>query len=255
MVSLSAALFCYGWLELTTITNESYYAAFTFCGVMGIYNFHRLVKMSQRSGSVWMSWVAEKSKWLWILVLLCFIIGTVLFFTELWNGRYNVIFLLFAALLLSLWYIIPMRGKTLRKLPFFKSPVIALNWVLIICVFPVVNEGVDLVPFILPICLIWLFVVALTIPFDVRDLQYDGSGNFTIPQFIGRQNSMRLGMFLVLLFFSTFGYLFHQWNNPFYYLTAAVTFLLFLFAPKQLNDNYCALFDLSIGLLGLSLLY
>ena len=44
-----------------------------------------------------------------------------------------------------------------------------------------------------------MFLIAVTIPFDVRDLPFDSKTLKTIPQIIGEKNSIRLSLFLLFL--------------------------------------------------------
>ena len=45
----------------------------------------------------------------------------------------------------------------------------------------------------------FLFVFAITIPFDIRDLEYDAGKLRTIPLFFGEKKSKFLAVFLILI--------------------------------------------------------
>ncbi len=108
--------------------------------------------------------------------------------------------------LISLAYIIPSkRNIGLRWIPNFKIFIIAVCWTLL-ATLPI---QASIIQNPTPYVAVWLFIIALTIPFDIRDLKSDPKTLRTIPQLIGLQASIGLSicclsLALILLTISKF---------------------------------------------------
>ncbi len=110
--------------------------------------------------------------------------------------------LLLIPCLLSLAYVLPFLGKNrrLRDLHYIKIFLIALVWSWLTVVFPIKAQEL-----IIPQQSLWLlflertfFVFAITIPFDIRDIQIDRYNEVkTIPAVLGAQRSKWLALVLL----------------------------------------------------------
>ena len=113
-------------------------------------------------------------------------------------------------------YILPLfAGKSLRHFPVVKLISVAIVWVLIIMVLPLyLDEGLlfngeykihlrnahyEEFYFGLRSLQLFFLVIALCIPFEIRDLKYDDEKLKTLPQMIGVQKSKLIGVGLCLL--------------------------------------------------------
>lgn len=153
---------------------------------------------------------------------------------------------LIVAALLSLAYVLPVfRGKRLRDLPFVKIFTIAPVWAFVTVILPVQEYGNILDSHVKLMFLERaLFVFALTIPFDIRDIDVDIQTNVkTIPLSIGVQKAQYLAILaLVSCIFIVFSL-----NNQDVYsfkntiallLTYIVSILVVGFTRKDRNDYY-----------------
>ncbi len=105
----------------------------------------------------------------------------------------NLKFIIFA--LLSLFYILPIKKEFgLRWIPSIKIFIICTSWTLL-CL-SLIDPPLDH-PFT-PL-IIWLFIFAITLPFDIRDLYSDRLNLKTIPQVIGTKSSIKLAQLCLLL--------------------------------------------------------
>ena len=100
----------------------------------------------------------------------------------------------------------------------------------------------------------YAYVLAVTIPFDIRDLKYDWPSQKTIPQFFGIFGAKAIGVIL-LLFFD--GYMISILDdlmfNPLFHSAVVIQIVLVIYMNEKRPDSYCAgLIDGSIALLGLS---
>lgn len=111
---------------------------------------------------------------------------------------------------ISLGYALPViPGKfgfqSLRKIPRLKIWLIAVVWILVIAVVPLIDisqehGSIGMVASGLYIAQQGLLVLALTIPFDVRDLEVDDADQKTLPMVLGVGRSLRLAQVLIVLF-------------------------------------------------------
>lgn len=102
----------------------------------------------------------------------------------------------------------------------------------------------------------YAYVLAVTIPFDIRDLKYDSKSQKTIPQVMGVNASKVLSIALLFACMSLlFALVPALKENYLFYLAVGIQMLLVGFMSESRSDLYCAGYiDGSIALLGLSYL-
>lgn len=93
--------------------------------------------------------------------------------------------------------------SALRELPYVKLPLVALVWTLVTVLYPAVQAENQIE---LPSAFVLIygverlfFVLALTIPFDVRDMHLDSQRLRTLPMVIGRRSSGYVAIAILLL--------------------------------------------------------
>jgi 4-hydroxybenzoate polyprenyltransferase len=110
----------------------------------------------------------------------------------------------------------------LREVPLAKIFIISFVWSATCILLPVIQAGlkVDLVTIAVLIFERFLFVFAITIPFDIRDMESDArSGLKTLPILIGEKKSIMISSLALVLFIGICSI--HYFNtNQFYYATA-----------------------------------
>lgn len=168
-----------------------------------------------------------------------------------WNGK--TIFLLVCSSLISTFYIVRFAGVNLRELPYIKIHMIALSWAGMLILFPMINESISEHVVVYTIAH-YLYVVGVTIPFDIRDLKYDKAMQRTIPQVLGVNWARILSAFLILSFSLLMLYTAPSlWYSPLFYLAIAIQLALAIGMNENQSDVYCAGgIDGAIALLGLS---
>lgn len=120
-------------------------------------------------------------------------------------------FIFYAGLLgvFTLLYTLPIlpNHTNLRQLKIIKILVIAIVWAFATAGLPLVDQA-DFNPTAgFRILNYGLFVLAIIIPFEIRDLKYDDPNLGTLPQLIGIKKSKALGYLLLLLFLGVSLYL------------------------------------------------
>jgi hypothetical protein len=145
--------------------------------------------------------------------------------------------------LITALYIFTIKQANLRQIPGTKALWISIVWTIIAVVIPKLTldsfSWLDLHYFIL--------FYALTIPGDMRDMEFDNPKMKTIPQLIGNRKSKLLFYFLLILFLMI-NYLLKD-RNPIE-ISLVLLFSLILFA-KRFSLRY-ALIDGILLILGIS---
>jgi 4-hydroxybenzoate polyprenyltransferase len=114
-------------------------------------------------------------------------------------GFFSII-LLGASALVSLFYVLPIKNKSLRDIPHLKIHLISLICLIAIGFFQLINENDFELKNWLFVGAHYFFILAIAIPFDIRDLQHDNFSQKTIPQVFGERKSKLLSLFLLLLY-------------------------------------------------------
>ncbi len=174
---------------------------FVFFSTIAIYNLQRLIKHFYKKQN-------HNSRHLWFYKYHSFVLSLVIM-TGL--GSSVLAFYLFTIKdfiylipfgLASLFYAVSIfpNQKSLRDLPFLKIFLIASTWAVCAVVLPLVV--LDLYfgyhTFLLFLTIL-TYILAVTIPFDIRDLKLDKSTTKTIPQILGINKSINLSLVLLLL--------------------------------------------------------
>ena len=193
----------------------------------------------------------EHSFYLKCLVGIFGVIGLISF--VLLIGKFEIIPLVLLAGFVSLIYVIPFRKKSLREIAYLKSPLIAFVWTTIIIAFPWVNEyGISSTIFPELLAYFYYFV-ALTIAFDIRDLEHDFPTQKTTPQVVGITRAKVFSVMLILLFVWIIAIVNEYMRYNFlFYGGSLSSLLLILGINKQRKEGYYALIDASMMVIGLS---
>ena len=145
-------------------------------GILAVYNLHRWYKLMLVSGA------SDKHCLLNGLVgLVSLLVSSVLFMLVLKDLITQLLFGDF--FFISIWYVYPLFGIKLREIRMFKGFLVAVVWTVVVAVFPMFYaQQPAALNFIIGL---FLFLLALTIPFDIRDIRKDGPGKITLPQVVG----------------------------------------------------------------------
>ena len=170
-----------------------YFFLFVFFGTITGYNF---VKYSKLAGMYHRS-LAHSLKTIQIFSFLSF--GIVTF--SLFHLPFRVLWITSIFGVFTLLYVVPIfKQKNLRSLSGFKIFVVALVWAGVTVLAPLAMTEITLTSnIVLTFLQRFLFVIVLTLPFEIRDLQYDLVGLQTFPQRLGIKRTKILGLTFLAL--------------------------------------------------------
>lgn len=239
------------------------YLFLIFFATLFEYNLHRLITIvtnKEALNSDKHKWVKENLIAFYLLVFFS-ISG---FIYAAYMAKRDVLITLAPLALITVFYSIPVFGNKknifrLREIPYLKIFLIAIVWSFTTILLPViqVNNVYNKIHIITMLSERFLFIFAITIPFDIRDLKSDKqSGLKTIPLYFNENKSMVISYFSLLFFFLItiihniiLNYQFIIWA----FGISALTTFIFLQNKriKNLNYYYYGILDGTILLQGL----
>lgn len=256
VVALSAGILSAGFsYEIGWNENYWLFGLFAFFATLAVYNGQRLFKVSQVT-TPWLVWVQKHFNGIVLLTAISSVISLILgLILVAYADLVRIAIWMAPAVVISFLYVFRIQGKNLRDIPHLKIHLIAFSWVCILLLFPMITHFVNLNhPSVFGVIISsYLYVLAVTIPFDIRDLKYDSDSQKTIPQVLGEFWSKVLAIALlsisaiILVVLTPISA-----SNLWFYLAYGVQLVLVLMMHKDRSDLYCAgWIDGAIGLLGL----
>lgn len=170
------------------------------------YNFIRFYEIKKDGLSWFRNWFFEHSKILVLLSFLSFLATIYLVFFKAFNLK--ALFVLIPFGFMTLFYVLPIfkfknSELSFRNFPRIKIFSIAFSWAGVSVLFPLYEKGVL---FNLNIWIEFIqrtfILMAIIIPFDIRDANSDGLYLKTIPQTLGIKSAKLVAYSLLVLFLS-----------------------------------------------------
>jgi 4-hydroxybenzoate polyprenyltransferase len=214
------------------------YLFLIFFATLCEYNVHRFITVITKKAALESpkhKWVKDNLIGFYLLVFLS-VTG---FFAVALMAKREVLFGLAPIAVLTLFYSIPVYGnkKTifrLRGIPYLKIFMISFTWSAVTILLPVVQTGYQFHPGHVALMLIerFIFVFAITIPFDTRDMEADKAAKLkTLPLLLGEHVAMTLSYASVIVF-AAICIVHYTYMKEFFILIAmvisAITTLVFL---------------------------
>ncbi|QCE40388.1 hypothetical protein [Psychroserpens sp. NJDZ02] len=203
-VHVALAVYALSWVTLKKfeVDYDSSVLWFNFYATITGYNFVKyfgIAKWHHRSLASWLRVTQVFS--LGCFILMCYyalqLAEEALILIAIFGG---VTFLYAIPFLPKKWYLDTQQN--LRDISGLKVYVIALVWSGVTVILPLVNNQVSFSEdVIVSVIQIFIFVIALMLPFEIIDLRYDSLKLATIPQKIGVKRTKLLGFVLLLIFY------------------------------------------------------
>ena len=180
-----------------------------FCFSFFTYNFQRFIKFRailntfSKPGTR-LKWMMRKKALLTITSIIAGIIGLICssFITPL------CFLILIPMGGLSTFYVVPLvpfykKSPTLRGIPYLKIFIIGFVWSIIVVGLPILNSQNAFyfkLDHLIAFIFVFIFTIAITLPFDIRDIDYDKNSELkTIPRLLGIRKTVLLSQFLLIL--------------------------------------------------------
>jgi len=221
----------------------SYSPYFVFFSTLLAYHFIRVFENCNYVPKVILSYLRKQPKVVQIVGVLS-LLGTLYVVFLVGVHKFWIII---PAIFITFWYAIPLfnyKGKriSLRNYPTLKILSIAFVWALLTVIFPL-QESLSNAQVWLEFIQRFFLIMALVIPFDIRDLPQDVTHLQTLPQKIGIFNSKIVGILFLALFFVLGFFKVPLTKNTFIpELLIFVLSLIFIVKSKEKQSKYYAAF-------------
>jgi 4-hydroxybenzoate polyprenyltransferase len=183
------------------------YLFLIFFATLCEYNVHRFITVITNKAAL----ESPKHKWVkdhligFYLLVFASVAG---FFVVAVMAKREVLLGLAPIAILTLFYSIPVYGNKknifrLRGIPYLKIFMISFTWSAVTILLPVIHTGHQAPPLHVALMLIerFIFVFAITIPFDTRDMEADKAAKLkTLPLLLGEHVSMTVSYISVIVF-------------------------------------------------------
>ncbi len=191
-------------------TGDLHLLVFVFFSTLLVYNLNLIEGMKglKSSGfrSVRHNWIVKHEKFIWAFAVLSLIVSV----AELTALKKDTLIFLLVPGFFALGYAVPiklpgMKTLRLRELPFVKIVLVTWVWATFTVGLPLVEQS-GLAELLQPKNFLLffsraVFIFAITIPFDIRDMAYDRDKHIaTIPSRFGIERSKYFSLVLLLVF-------------------------------------------------------
>ncbi|WP_336126931.1 hypothetical protein [Mesoflavibacter sp. CH_XMU1422-2] len=258
-IHVALAVYALSWITLLVfnLPYDENILYFNFYATITGYNFVKyfgIAKWHHRS----------LAKWLKVIQVFSFFSFLLMLFYA-FRLEYKVMVVLTGLGLITFLYAIPFLPKqmyldehqNLRQISGLKVYIIAAVWAFTTVVLPILNNNQELETKVwITVLQNFVFVLALMIPFEIRDLKYDSIKLATIPQQIGIKKTKILGV-LLLFFFLGLNVFKEEILIHFLYKEVIVAFVLMLFilfSTKNRNKYYASFWVEALPILWLLLM-
>ena len=224
---VAIAIFCFTKITLLAYhIDDNLIPIFNFFSTILVYNFIRFYQTNALSIKS-KQWNNNKNISLILLNVLS-IIFLIYFAVQI---RIQALVILFPFVLASIFYVVPLtlNIKNLRSIASLKLFLIAFTCAGVTVLFPLIQHGIQF-SFDVWILFIqrFILIVAITIPFDIRDVHIDSPELRTLPQTIGVKKSKIIGSISLLIFF-ILGFLLVPIDKTSILVTFSISLISFLF--------------------------
>ena len=174
-----------------------------FSGTLSAYNWHRLVKTRQADNPLNFARYLRKNR----LPLIILLFSLPVLLCSLFYVNRVILIILMPLAFVTFLYSLPTKLKLwffpVRKIPYAKVFLVAMAWASATVILPLAGDllTLDITTVLLTFAGCFLLVLAVTIPFDIRDMESDKAfGIKTLPVAFGIRKSINISIAISLLF-------------------------------------------------------
>lgn len=174
---------------------------FIFCATLFVYTFQRFIKLKTKQpfSPDRKSWMIENPKIVLSSLVITFISSFILIF---YIKSIITIFLVISGLI-SVFYVgfyWIKNQKGLRDIPFIKVYLVATVWTMLITIIPFLQGEKETTVFDLLFTLsFFIYILAMAMLFDIKDITIDDNQKRTIPKMAGIRNTQMISLLLTAI--------------------------------------------------------
>ncbi len=246
LIALSASALTFNTYLILHREPDKQVILLVFLSTFSVYNLQRLIKHYSNKNNYTSRhrWIQKHQTSLLSGVLLS-ALGALILFFRLYDW-YNFMLLFPFAFLASLYAVsLFSNRKALRDIPYLKVFIIALTWAVATVLLPVFAyaNSIHSKDIILLISN-FFYIIGITIPFDIRDIEVDSGNTHTIPQLVGIKKAVYLSILSLVISAFVFQMQFNETGQQIAYFISVI--LIFSTRKQQPELYYSGLIDGSI---------
>ena len=177
--------------EILLGTTDFKVTQFVFFATIFAYNFQRISRINQGEEHARKDWLTKNKTAIYLVMLFSIIIAIYVAVNFKLNTQIAIFFIAVTSILYPFVF---------RKIPFAKIFIISFVWMGSTMLLLVLENNISMSQnVILHLVARFLFVFAITIPFDIRDLKYDAKNLRTIPLFFGAATARFIAVFALFI--------------------------------------------------------
>lgn len=256
-ISFSAFILSYSFAKMVQSEKRVEYSLFVFFSTLFLYNFHKLVKVFCNHENIPLKGFILENKNILIRITCFALIGSISMFYITFHLNFIFLTLILLSSVLSFFYVLKIKMKNLREIPFLKIYIVSIIWTSVICIIPLFLKQNIFCENLIFSAFHFFFFFFMTISFDIRDIEYDQQKMKTIPQMLGIKKAKLLAVSCWILFY-TFQIIYVKNYIHFSLLLILALYQLYfiLTTKKELSTLYFGLgVDSGILLLGVYYLF
>ncbi len=168
------------------------------------YNFIRYYELKTERLLWFKDWFYLHGKKIAFITFLSTVfLGYIIFFSDF---KWQSLVILIPFAFMTFFYVVPLFKVgniegSFRNFPSIKIFSIAISWAGVSVLFPLYEKGYEFTPEVyIEFFQRFLILIAITIPFDIRDLNLDSRNLKTLPQVFGVKKLKTGGVFLIFIF-------------------------------------------------------
>ena len=235
-ISIGAAFLCWQIFYLNELDTNYSYLFFTFFSTLFSYNLQRLARIKSITKQTPNSWVVKHKREANILLAISFV--GAMCTAPVFNYPFTLFWLVVLGIV-SAGY----SYKNFRDIPYLKIILISISWGIACVVIPFIIDGnYQLSTLFLNFCIITLYITAITIPFDIRDLSLDENTKKTVPQIVGVTKAKNLALLLLGISILLFAFQFTILQTAIYCIGSLFAGYLIQNSNISKEDFYYTLF-------------
>jgi len=242
-----------GWLYSYTVSPWFLYALAISLATFSVYNLQRIYKFKKQITlqTETYDWLKERMNWMIPLAIICGILALLLSAYLVKDVLSNV-WLFILTVLVSIFYVVPFFGNRLREVPFLKTCLIAVVWTCVLFYIPWLNEGRKTELVQNDLTAFFFLFAALTIPFDIRDMEQDRMQHTTLPLLFGVTISKIVSITFLTIFYIIIANINQEiGENVVLGMIILLTSLLMLFTNSKRSIYFFAALDGTMVLIGI----
>lgn len=205
LISAGAALFTLFFHRVFKIDPD--YPIIAMVGILTFvaYNFQRIIKVkiaeanNEIKGIERLEWIQKNMNLIIRMTGIAAVAGLFLFRLD-----FKIILVLSLAGVFSFFYVVKMPGikMRLREIPGAKIILISLSYAMCCVLLPATQAELSGSLVISSFTSAFFFILAITIPFDIRDINFDSKKIKTIPQLFGQKGAKTIAICALIISFT-----------------------------------------------------